>query len=98
MRVEHQIRRLNVAVNDALRMKVGERRTELAKKRQESGLRDWFPFGNQSPQIAAFDELHRNEKEPIALPDVENSNNIRMSQFPCEQWFLLETLDLLTFP
>ncbi len=90
---QDEVRRFDVAVHDAARVSVVERGRDLAHERDH-------PLGLEADALVddggdrlAVDELHRQERQPVLLADVEQRDDARVGECPRDARLLVEALD-----
>ena len=77
---DHNISRLHIAVNDAMRMSQVKPASHLLNNRQQLESRDALALLVDVGQRARVQELHDEEAEVIVLVVLEKRSNIRMRQ------------------
>jgi len=89
------IRGLDVAVNDSLRVRRVQRIRDLDSERQHVVERNRLAR-NLLPQRSAFEAFHRNERLPIVLADFVNGADVGMIQRGGGFRFTLEASERLS--
>ena len=88
--VQHDVRRLEVAVDDASLVRGGERGAELP------GHLDRAIFGRPADaaqrrrEVLSVDELHRQEHASFAFADVVHTTDVRMRNLASDADFFME--------
>ena len=67
-RGEQDVVRLDVAVHDAARVRVGEGARDVAQDADDFGDRERSPVGQATPERFALDERHGEVRQPSASP------------------------------
>ena len=78
--VDHQVGRLDVAMDDALAMRVGQAGAELLDPLQPLGDRQRRLAPDDLAQRLAVDVLHRDERQAVVLVDVEDGDDVGMTE------------------
>jgi hypothetical protein len=81
-RVIHQVRRLDVAVNHALLVRVAERFRSARDDRDDLRRRQQAPRLRETHQIAALQELHRDIAKVVLFARVVDRHDVRMRKSP----------------
>jgi hypothetical protein len=76
--VEHDVRRLEIAMDDAAIVRGGEPGADLARQFDRPILREATDATQQQREIFAIDVFHRQEGVPLVLADVEHAADVRM--------------------
>ena len=80
VRIEEDVAGLDVAMDAALLVRVGERAAHLLDERERDGLRD-FPRRDQLREVAARDVFHHDESVPVRSPSVAmHGDDVRVVQ------------------
>ena len=88
--VEHDVRRLEVAVDDAAVVRGGEARADLARQLDRAVLRKAADATEQRREILAVDVLHRQERVAFELADVVHAAHVGMRDLPRHADFRME--------
>ena len=74
----HDVRRLDVAVHDAVLVRVGEALGDLRRDRHRLRHGDALALAHQRAQLDALDVLHRHEDHLARLADVVHGDDVGM--------------------
>ena len=85
--VEHHVRGLQVAVDDAAIVRGGEAGAHLARHFDGAVLGEAADAAEQRRQILAVDVFHREEGVPLVLADVVDAAHVRVRDLPREPHF-----------
>jgi hypothetical protein len=91
---EHHVVRLDVAVHDPLRVRVGERRRHLAQDPHGHRHRQLAAAGEPRPQRLPLDERHRVERQPVGGAGGEQLHDVRMVELRRELDLPAEALEV----
>jgi hypothetical protein len=80
--VEHDVRRLQIPVQDAALVRRGEPRADLARDLEPLVFGKPADAAEQDGQILAVDVLHRDEELPVELADVVHAAHVRVRHGP----------------
>ncbi len=80
LRVQHQVARLDVAVDDALAVRGGQPGGGLAGDPGDLLGVDAFLGGQQVSEALPLDQLHHEEEPVLPRPEVEHGHQMRMAQ------------------
>src|SRR5579862_2537861 len=93
LRVQHDILRFQIAVDDAGRVRGFERTTNLGDDRHRFFRRKFSSLPDHGTEIAAFHEFHRDELDTLRLAQIEYANDISVGDFTREDEFLFEAAE-----
>ncbi len=80
--VEHDVRRLQIAVQHAALVRGGESRADLPRDLEPLVFRQPADAAEQDREILAVHVLHRDEQLAVDLPDVVHAADVRMRHGP----------------
>ena len=75
---DHQVRGLDVAMDDAALVRVGEALADVGDELDPAADRERRPAMNQLAERLAGDVLHRDERLSLVCPDVVDGDDVRM--------------------
>ncbi len=89
----HHVSRLDVAMNDAPTVRCRECVGDLQTDQQRRFQFEWTAC-DELPHILAFNELHRDEMEPVNFVQIVDSADVWMVQRRCEARFAFESFQV----
>jgi hypothetical protein len=90
LRVDHQVGRLEVTVNNLPIVRRCETVADLYRNTECFVLRESADASEEGREIFPFDEFHRDEVTAVDLSDIEDSTDIGMSNLPGQAHFVQE--------
>ena len=94
-RVDDDVVRLDVAVDDAVAMRVAKPGEDLARVRDGDGNGAGSPAANELLERPALDVLHHDEVRAVRLPPVEDRDDVRVGEAGRMRCLAAEALDEL---
>ena len=88
--VDHDVRRLEIAMHDAPLVRGGEAGADLARDLERAVLRKAADAPEQRREILAVDVLHRQERVALDFVDVVDAADVRMRHLPRHPHFGVE--------
>ena len=89
----HHVAGLDVAMNDAARVRSSQRVGDLDSNRKRAAQIQG-PARDKLTHVLPVDELHRNEVNPLNIVEIKNRADVRMIERGCEPRFALEPLEV----
>ena len=88
--VEHDVRRLQIAVEHAALVRRGQPCADLPRELERPFRREATDAAEQRAELLAVDELHREERVALDFVDVVDAADVRMRHLPRHPHFVVE--------